>query len=222
MIDRRLYDNPGSLPTAGQRFLLPGPAGVLEALISGKALGPGSAAPVGVVCHPHPLYGGSMDNKVVHMVAAAFNRLEVPVLRFNFRGVGQSSGRFDQGKGEVQDLLAVVAWLRDKFPQAPLWLGGFSFGAFVAHAGHGEAGAGRLLLVAPPVDMYPMREYPHIEVPWLVVQGGRDEIVSPHSVSSWVHRQSPEPEYRFLDEAGHFFHGKLIDLRQCIVDAWGE
>ncbi|MGB9329374.1 MAG: hypothetical protein WCB10_01260, partial [Steroidobacteraceae bacterium] len=106
-----------------------GPAGGLQALIETPAPEADSAAPVSafaVVCHPHPLFGGTMDNKVVYTVARAFEQLHSPAIRFNFRGVGASAGVYDEGRGETQDALAVIAYGRHRWPQAALWLAGFS------------------------------------------------------------------------------------------------
>ncbi len=129
-----LYDEPTSSPRDGERFLIPGSGQgrVLEAQLDVAKTPGSSCAPIAVVCHPHPLHGGTLTNKVVHMVAKAFIELGVETLRFNFRGVGKSSGVFDHGAGEVDDLQAAVDWLRVRHPVAPLWLAGFSFGAFVA------------------------------------------------------------------------------------------
>ncbi len=219
--DRLLrFEGAAGVPASGAGFLLPGPAGMLEAVLTYSAL-PDATTPVAVVCHPHPLYGGTLHNKVVHMVSKAFGELGAVTLRFNFRGVGRSDGRFDHGVGEVQDMLAAVGWLRARFASSPLWLAGFSFGAFVAWAGYRQAGAARLLLVAPPVDMFDFAREGAVDVPWMVVQGCADEVVDADSVSRWVKRQARAPRYECFDDAGHFFHGRLIPLRERIVQAWG-
>ena len=210
-----------ALPTSGQHFLLPGPEGALEAVLTYAEGAPAMASSIAVVCHPHPLYGGSMTNKVAHTVARACAELDAVALRFNFRGVGASAGHFDQGCGEVRDLLAAVAWLRGRFPQAALWLAGFSFGSFVAYSACREARAERLLLVAPPVDMFAFAPEAAVDVPWMVIQGGADEVVAPESVTRWVAAQPHPPLYRCLDDTSHFFHGRLVPLREIIVEAWG-
>lgn len=216
-----LFAAGGGLPEPNRPFLLPGPAGALEAVLNYETL-PDAATPIAVVCHPHPLYGGTMDNKVVHTVARAFVELGVLTLRFNFRGVGRSEGRFDKGVGEADDLLAAVAWLRARFGQSPLWLAGFSFGAFVACSAHRRAGAERLLLVAPPVEMFEFGDRcDDVEVPWMVIQGGADEVVAADSVARWVASQSSPPRLEWFDDAGHFFHRRLVPLRERIVQAWG-
>jgi len=214
-----VYDDAVGIPTSGACFLLPGPAGMLEAVLTYSAR-PDASAPIAVVCHPHPLYGGTLSNKVVHMVSMAFNALGAMTLRFNFRGVGQSDGRFDLGEGEVKDMLAAVGWMRERFEFSPLWLAGFSFGAFVAWSGVRQAGAERLLLVAPPVAMFEFEQNDAVDVPWVVIQGCADEVVDADSVSRWVKQQARPPRYECLNDAGHFFHGRLIPLRERIVHAW--
>lgn len=216
-----VFDGAAGVPASGTRFLLPGPAGMLEAVLTYSAL-PDADSPIAVACHPHPLYGGTLSNKVVHMVSKAFGELGAATLRFNFRGVGLSDGQFDHGVGEVQDMLAAVGWLRERFAHSPLWLAGFSFGAFVAWSGHRQAGAQRLLLVAPPVRMFEFTRDDVVDVPWMVIQGCADEVVDANSVSRWVAQQMRPPRYECLDDAGHFFHGRLIPLRERIVDAWGQ
>lgn len=116
------------LPTK-DAFIIDGPVGDLEALLES----PADAAPAGcaVVCHPHPAHGGALTNKVAHTLARSFVGVGFAALRFNFRGVGQSAGAFDGGMGEVDDVLAAVAWMREAAPGLPLWLAGFSFGAML-------------------------------------------------------------------------------------------
>lgn len=218
-----LYSAPGEAPAAGERFLIPGAVGVLEAVLDiakADVRERLSNPPIAVVCHPHPQHAGTMNNKVAHTVAKAFAEMGVTTLRFNFRGVGESQGDFDQGIGEVDDLLAAVDWLRARNPQAPLWLAGFSFGAYVALSGQARTRAGRLLLVAPPVAMFDFPPEGGVDIPWMVVQGSNDEIVDPSQVSAWVQQQANVPEYCWMDGVGHFFHGRLIELKQQIHHAW--
>ena len=113
-----------------ERTTITGPAGSLEALLEIPAGADGSR--VAVICHPHPVYGGTLTNKVVHMLAKAFNERGVPALRFNFRGVGASAGRYDEGEGETQDALAAIDWALQRWPGAGLWAAGFSFGGAIA------------------------------------------------------------------------------------------
>ncbi|MBL1275564.1 MAG: alpha/beta hydrolase [Ectothiorhodospiraceae bacterium] len=223
----RLYDDLSEMPTAGERFLIPGYGlgAVIEAqLDTAKASARASLGhpPIGVVCHPHPLHGGTLTNKVAHTVAKTFAELGVETLRFNFRGVGESQGEFDHGVGEVEDLQAAVNWMREHYPGAPLWLAGFSFGAYVALSGHKQATADRLLLVAPPVAMFKFPADAGVEIPWCVIQGSDDEIVESSQVISWAKRQPRVPEIYEMEGSGHFFHGRLITLKENIGAAWGN
>lgn len=195
--------------------LIQGPAGELELLY--RCIDESQApAPVAVICHPHPLHGGTLRNKVVHMLAGGFNELGVHTVRFNFRGVGNSAGEFDQGIGETEDLLAVCEWAEKRFPGSPLWLAGFSFGAFVAYRGFAQAGAERLVLVGPPVSMFEFAELSEPDMPWMVIQGQEDEVISADAVSEWVRQRNNVPEYFLHEDTGHFFHGKLNLLKDSL------
>ena len=208
------------LPGKANSFTFPGPAGNIEAVLD-EATERNDHDPIAVICHPHPLFGGALHNKVVSTVARTLQGMGVTTLRFNFRGVEGSEGRHDEGHGEQDDLLAAVAWLRERYPEAPLWLAGFSFGSAIALATWRRAGAERLMLIAPPVE----HEYfpkGSVDIPWLVIMGGADEVVSPGAVSRWVSAQNPAPKYCYLDGAGHFFHRRLIDLRNTVQQAWGD
>ncbi len=217
--ERHLYDGLEEAPCIGEELLLPGPVGGIEAFASYPASVAENFA-VTVVCHPHPLYGGSMANKVVHTLSEAFNGMGVPTLRFNFRGVGRSDGEYAQGIGEAEDLLAVCRWLQERHPGAPLWLAGFSFGAYVVMRAQARLKRQRLLLVAPPVSLFEFESLPPVSVPWLVVQGGRDEIVDPQAVQAWIQRQSRRPLFRLMGDADHFFHGRINRLRRAVEQGW--
>lgn len=205
-------------------MLIPGPAGEIEVRLESQdeaaLVAEDRFAPLAVICHPHPVYGGTMTNKVVHILAAGFRELGAQSLRFNFRGVGRSAGAFDNGIGEMDDLLAVVKWAQACFPDAPLWLAGFSFGAWIALKATVQLQPDRLVLVAPPVDMYDFSPIPEVELPWMVIQGLEDEVVSPKAVARWVVQRQPEPQFRTLDSAGHFFHGQLNALKDTLKSAF--
>ncbi|MCW9023919.1 MAG: alpha/beta fold hydrolase [Gammaproteobacteria bacterium] len=190
-----------------------GPAGELE-LVYRRV--PNDRAPVAVICHPHPLHGGTLQNKVVHMLASGLNELGVHTVRFNFRGVGGSQGEFDSGIGESEDLLAVKKWVEAALPGSPVWLAGFSFGAYVAYRSFTEFAAERLILVAPPVTMFEFTEIPEPDVPWIVIQGTDDEIIAAEAVSAWVEQRQHAPEYFLHEETGHFFHGRLNLLKESL------
>lgn len=218
---RHLYDGLEEESCVGEMRLIPGPSGDIETLTSCPECYDGER-PMVIICHPHPLYGGSMNNKVVHILARTFNKMGMLSVTFNFRGVGKSKGRYDQGVGETRDLLAVVEHFHARYRSAPIWIAGFSFGSYVALNGHKEAGAERLLLVAPPVGMFNYDDLPEVKIPWLVIQGGKDEITPPETVSQWVAQQHPRPTYRWLADADHFFHGRLNRLSDAIISLWGD
>lgn len=203
-----------------ERSLIAGPVGKLEVVLrvpEGDAVE--SGAYVAIVCHPHPLHGGTMDNKVVTTLVRAFGELGIPVARFNFRGTGHSEGGHDGGVGEVDDLAAVAAWLGVRYPEAKLLLAGFSFGAGVAGNGaHQLPDVAHLVLVAPPVGRYGFSEKNHFPCPWTLVMGDRDELVDPDEVYRWAEAISPAPDILSFAEATHFFHGHLVQLRQQLVE----
>lgn len=170
----------------------------------------------GVICHPHPLYGGTLENKVVHTLARTFHEAGVPTIRFNFRGVGASEGTFDNAVGETEDALAVVAAGRERWPEAKLWLAGFSFGGVVAIRAAARARPERLITVAPAVTRIPLGELQMPDCPWLIVQGEDDDVVDPQGVLDWVSHLNPAPQVRLLPGVGHFFHGRLHELREQV------
>ncbi len=206
-------------PPLAERVRIPGPAGDLEALIE-TPQEEAPAAPVrafAVVCHPHPLYGGTLDNKVVYTVARAFQQCAAPAIRFNYRGVGASAGTYDEGRGETLDALAVIEYGRRRWPQAQLWLGGFSFGGAVAVRAAGAADPARLVLVAPAVNRIDVSGEPAPACPWLIVQGDADELVPAAEVLGWARALQPSPVVTVLPETGHFFHGRINELRGAVV-----
>jgi uncharacterized protein len=206
-------------PPQVERLRLSGPAGGLEALIETPVADVQVAAPVafGVVCHPHPLYGGNLDNKVVWTLARAFQQLGAPTIRFNFRGVGASAGSHDEARGETADARAVIAWGRERWPHAELWLAGFSFGGAVAVRVAGEARPARLVLVAPGINKTDVSDAAPPACPWLIVQGDADDVVPADVVSGWARRLSPAPELALLPGAGHYFHGRINELRDTVL-----
>jgi len=191
-----------------------GPAGSIEGLLDQPASSPVAAA---VVCHPHPLQGGAMTNKVAYILARAFNDMGAVSLRFNFRGVGRSEGRFDQGVGETQDALAALDWIAARHPGLPLWLGGFSFGAYVALRAQSKRPVRRLVTVAPAVERFDQDAIREPACPWLLVQGDADEVVAPAAVLAWAKARPRPPQLVVLAGAGHFFHGRLNELRDAVI-----
>ena len=196
-----------------------GKVGDIEVLISlPKVLS--DTSPVAVISHPHPLYGGSMTNKVVHILAKTFTALDAITVRFNFRGVGKSEGKYDEGIGEADDLQVIVKLLQEWRPKAPIWLAGFSFGAYVTTRAQAALDVEKLLLVAPPVSMYPFDELEEITCPWVVIQGGQDEVIDANAVKSWISARANQPQLIWMEEASHFFHGKLIEVKDALLAAW--
>ena len=207
-------------PPLAERVTVPGPAGGLEALIEtpqGEPAGAPPARAFAVVCHPHPLYGGTLDNKVVYTLARAFQQCGAPAIRFNYRGVGASAGTYDEGRGETADTLAVIEYGRRRWPQAALWLGGFSFGGAVAARAAGAAHPERVVLVAPAVARVDVGSAPQPECPWLIVQGDADDLVPSQEVLAWAAALQPAPAVTVLPGAGHFFHGRINELRDAVL-----
>lgn len=199
-----------------QSITLAGPAGTLEALTSCPPHGGMSAT--AVILHPHPLYGGTMHNKVVHTLARAFGELGIASVRFNFRGVGSSAGAFAHGEGETEDALAVIAWLRQQRPGTPVWLAGFSFGAYVALRAAASAQVSGLITVAPAVHLYDFSTFALPHCPWLLIQGEADEVVPVEKVRGWLSGITVQPQTLFLPGVSHFFHGHLTELKSALLD----
>ena len=195
-----------------QRQSVAGPAGAIECAVDAPS---GASRGVAVVCHPHPQHGGTMDNKVVQTLARAYTQLGCTAVRFNFRGVGASQGSWAGGPGEIEDALAVVAALRA--PGQPLWLAGFSFGAYVvshvaAQLAAAAAGAERLVLVGPAASRFDM---PPVPSDTLVLHGEADDVVPLAAVFDWARPQSLP--VTVIPGAGHFFHGQLPLLKSLVV-----
>ena len=192
-----------------------GPAGKLEAVFET----PAAADPVAsvVVCHPHPQHGGTMHNKVAHTLARTFVRLGFAALRFNFRGTEKSEGRFDEGVGELYDALAAIAWMRTTQPGKSLWLAGFSFGAAISVRAAVESDVGGLVSVAPAISRFAAGLTAQPACPWLIVQGDEDELVDVDETIDWFNGLEPGPELLVMRGAEHFFHGRLVDLREAVA-----
>lgn len=194
-----------------RRVSIAGPAGAVECAIDE----PGSAPRgVAIVCHPHPQHGGTMDNKVAQTLARAFVQLGLRAVRFNFRGVGGSEGAWDEGRGEIDDALAVIAAHRDA--ALPLVLAGFSFGGYVAAEAAqrlpAEAKASRLVLVGPSTQKQQM---PTVPDDTLVIHGEADDVVPLSATLDWARPQALP--VTVIPGAGHFFHGQLTLLKNLVV-----
>ncbi len=197
-------------PRTERRFV-PGPAGDIECAIDAPA---GTAVGNAVICHPHPVHGGTLDNKVVQTLARAFVALGWRSVRFNFRGVGGSQGQWDEGMGEIDDALAVIAALRD--PALPWLLAGFSFGAFVAASAAqrlaGPMGPARLVLVGPSTQK---QQLPMVPPDTIVIHGETDDVVPLAATLAWARPQTL-PVIVFPG-VGHFFHGQLALLKSVVM-----
>lgn len=201
--------------------LIPGPAGSLQVLAEFPSASDDGAV-IAIVCHPHPLHGGTLSNKVVHQLARAFRGLGAISIRFNFRGVGESDGQYDEGRGELDDLLTVVAWAKDRWPNHGLWLAGFSFGGLIALKGARQLSPDWLVTVAPAINYFPTDALQERDFPWLLVHGDHDEIVPTETLLGWFRGLEHQPRLELLEGAGHFFHGRLNELKQVIVAAGQE
>jgi alpha/beta superfamily hydrolase len=184
-----------------------GPAGDLECAIDAPE---GQARGLAVVCHPHPLHGGTMDNKVVVTLARAHLQCGWRVARFNFRGIGASAGTWDEGRGEIDDALAVARALREG--DEPLALAGFSFGAYVASHAAAALGLRDLVLVGPATQNFTVAAVP---AGTLVVHGEADEVVPLAATFDWARPQSLPVVV--VPGGGHFFHGRLALLKELVV-----
>lgn len=193
---------------------LEGRAGSLEALVETRR--GGNHVGCAVICHPHPLFGGTMRNKVAHTLARGFVSRGFIALRFNFRGVEKSQGTFDDGRGELEDVLTAMDYLSGHYPQLPLWLAGFSFGAALAVHAAAERGAAGLISVAPAISRLNRILHSQPDCPWLILQGDRDELVNVDDTIAWVNQLDPGPELQIIEGAEHFFHGKLVPLREAV------
>jgi alpha/beta superfamily hydrolase len=209
-----MSNNPTRFPDGAARFLLDGPAGAIEVAVDTPSTGvrKGSA----ILCHPHSLHGGSMTNKVVTTAERALRDLGLRTLRFNFRGVGQSQGTFDDGRGEGEDLLRIAQWLRSARPDDALWLAGFSFGAYVSIARAAEIAPAQLISLAPPVGRWQFETITYPDCPWLAIQPEADEVVDAAAVYAWAEALGPRVELVRFPDTSHFFHGQLTTLREAI------
>jgi alpha/beta superfamily hydrolase len=209
---RRREHRMHAVRTQLQKLTLAGPSGAVEALLE-EPVGVARAG-IAVVCHPHPLHGGTMQNKVAHTLARTFCGLGLTALRFNFRGVGASAGSYGGGAGELEDALAMLEWAAARQPRSALWLAGFSFGGCVALQASRKRPVRQLVAVAPAVERCAVDGAP--PCPCVIVQGLEDELVDSGAVRAWAARMSGEIRVVELPGVDHFFHGRLGQLRQVI------
>ncbi|GKT12641.1 MAG: hypothetical protein ISEC1_P1620 [Thiomicrorhabdus sp.] len=173
-----------------------------------------------VLSHPHPLYGGTMNNKVITTMERAFYHLGYVTVAYNFRGVGASEGEYDNGDGEQDDLIAVVDWAKQQFNVEHITLAAFSFGSYVSLRASKKITVDALCTVAPPVGLYDFSGIHPITEPWVMIQGGKDEVVSASEILDWAMSGEVKPDLYWRADASHFFHGELIWLKKVILMAY--
>ena len=193
-----------------------GPAGPLEALLDEPE---GEPRAVAVFGHPHPLHGGTMHTKALYQAAKAMPRIGVAALRFNFRGVGRSVGTFDAGPGEKEDFKAAVDFVSERFPDAPIWAAGMSFGSWIAMTvGAQDSRVSLLLGIAPPVDSYDFDVLRTCTLPKFIIHGEEDELISIKEIRKF-YSQIPEPkELVTIEYANHLFEGKTPLVAEAVED----
>ena len=199
------------------KFQLDGPAGKMQCLLD---LPEGAPRGVALVAHPHPLYGGTMENKVAQTLARTFVTLGYAAARFNFRGVGESEGVHDEGRGEVDDMAVMYAHMREQYPDLPITLTGFSFGTFVQAqfalrlAAEGRP-AERLLLVGTAAGKWPMPEVPQDTI---LIHGELDDTITLKEVFDWA--RPLDLPVTVITGADHFFHRKLGHIKNLVIQLW--
>jgi uncharacterized protein len=210
-----------SFPQTETTLLFPGPSGALELIIT-PADTSSATSKVAIICHPHPLHGGTMDNKVVTMTAKTLHSLGFATIRFNYRGVGKSEGEFGNFVGETADLLSILDWVREVLPQASFCLAGFSFGSYIAAQGALQRSdyVKQLINIAPAVNHADFTVFSAVKCPWLIIQGTEDEIVPASEVRDFIKLLPLSTRIKLVEipDATHFFHGKLLELRDIIVE----
>ena len=213
-----------------------GPSGTLEALldepaaargVNGEGIvetGTGVVPRAAVVfAHPHPQYGGTMHTKVVFQASKALARIGCAVLRFNFRGVGRSAGSWDLGEGERDDFRAALDFMKARYPEAPLWTAGMSFGAWVAlTVGAADPRVSSLVGIAIPVTNYDFTAVEASATPKFLIHGERDELFPLKSVREFYARAAEPKELVVIDGADHLFDGKVGDVADAVEELLGD
>jgi alpha/beta superfamily hydrolase len=202
-----------------QNFFLEGPAGRLEAILWTPTRA-GTPTLAAVVCHPHPLFGGTMHNKVIYNAAKTMDSLGLPVLRFNFRGAGLSAGEHDKGRGEQGDAQAALDFLAAQFPGVPLLMAGFSFGSYVGlRVGCRDTRVTELIGLGIPVSSTDFSFLPECTKPKLFVHGAEDQFGARKKVEETVAALPGEDRLVIVEQADHFFAGHLDEFNAAIA-AW--
>ena len=197
---------------------IPTPQGHLEAILKPEEEG-SQPRYAGLVCHPHPIGGGTMHNKVVFKAAQALQNLNIPALRFNFRGVGHSTGAYDEGRGEMDDVRYALEFLSRRYPGIPVILAGFSFGSYVGlRVGEKDDRAQALIGLGVPAKWFGDDTLQGCHKPKLFIHGTEDELASYELVRSWF-EQVPAPKTMIaIEGADHFFQGRLDEVQSLIAD----
>jgi len=195
-----------------RRSSIAGAAGTLEVAFN---VPEGAVRGIALIAHPHPLQGGTLDNKVVQTLAKTFAALGYAAARFNFRGVGKSEGQFDDGIGETDDALAALAAAKLEFGELPVVLAGFSFGSYVQTRVAQAIAAERLVLIGPAVKRFPLEVVPPDTI---VIHGEEDDVVALADVLAWARPQ--QLPIIVFPGCGHFFHGRLPQLQRVITGMW--
>lgn len=204
-------DKPGE-----HRLFLEGHAGQIEACLMVPDIGTTQANKIAILGHPHSLKGGAMQNKVVTTMARTFKAAGIPSLRFNFRGVGASEGEFDDGIGESEDMLKVARQIQTELPGVELIFAGFSFGSFVAYRSASQCEHTLLITIAPPVQNFDFTAFPTNPSPWVLIQGDEDDVVLPKLVFEFA--EARDIQLIKFEKTEHFFHGKLTDLKETLLE----
>jgi alpha/beta superfamily hydrolase len=201
-----------------RNFFLNGSAGKLEALVWTAPASDSRLA--ALVCHPHPLFGGTMHNKVVYQTAKALHRRGIPVLRFNFRGAGLSEGEHDRGKGEQDDVRTALDYLAQEFPERPILLAGFSFGSWVGlRVGCQDPRVSKLVGLGIPVDQSDLSYLRSCAKPKLILQGERDQFGGRANLEALFATLPGPKRLVIIEAADHFFQGKLSEVAAAL-DQW--
>ena len=197
---------------------IPGPSGTLEGLINASASGGHRA--IAVLAHPLPTAGGTMHTKAVFHAAKALARVGCPCLRFNFRGIGRSTGKFDEGPGEQEDFRAALAFLMARYPNtARVWAGGMSFGAWIAMtAGAQDPHVTALIGIAPPITRYDFSVVVTARKPTFLIHGERDELIPLTEVRRFYGRLAEPKELVVMDAADHLFNGQASQVGDAVED----
>lgn len=198
-------------------LLLDGLVGPLEAILTIPQIHHTRPNHLALLGHPHSLQGGTFNNKVVTTMVGAFRELGIPSLRFNFRGVGRSAGSYDGGIGESQDMIFLAQTL--KGPSTQLIFAGFSFGSYVAYRAAAQLDSALLITIAPPIHHYDYQAFSKAPSPWIIIQGQTDDIVPSALITDFSKSITPPISLYLFPDTGHFFHRKLIQLKDQLIQS---